>query len=269
MLACSVLLLTGCDPVPTPGGRERASMNVRLDASGGADIQLVAGGDRTRDELLAFGRDVLATVLPDGVAGQPRIGANSGGRPFVRVAVTTAYLPGPHPYIRLDARAAVSALAQRGVTSLAVEVQVPHVASSATWTAKPDGVEAGSWTWTAAAETGGAPAGVIELRPEPARAWFQILLLAAGLGGVLAAAAFIRARRRPWAVTAAAAAILAGVGAIATAGIAQMDSLGVAGSLRGTALHVVTWLPVVTILCLPVGIGLIVLAAKRPSVPIR
>lgn len=266
VMLVSLIALTGCDPYGVPESPGTAQLEVRIDAEGGADIDLLVGGAPPRAELLALGRE-LGAVLPDGTAHPPRINSNGGGFPFVTVAVDNVYAPGPHPVVRIDARSAVEGLSASGIETVTIDVSGPFVATADRWRSAPDDHSRHHWHW-ASPSTDAAPVGELALRPSDWRSWKALSLTALCAMALIAGLAVSRRRRHWTAVTLGVSAVATSTAYIASAGAAQADNLGVAGHLHGNSLAAAANLGIPVLLAWPASLALIgaqIDAARRRS----
>lgn len=264
VLTFCTVALGGCDPVPVPRHDDTARLSVVLDATGGAEVQLVVGGDPGRDRLRALGR-TLDGLLPASMMGNPRIDSNLGAFPFVKATVADAYVPGRSPIVHLDTRATVSALREAGITKLDINVSAPYIASSTTWAIQPTSTERRTWSWDTSS-TADPPRGTIRLHPVPWHGWFQLGLLTFVALVIATGFALWRTDRSAAAIVCGAIASVAGATTIPLAGGAQMENLGVSGDVTESALDLLRWLPLVTLAGACAGVTLVVLAIiHRPK----
>jgi hypothetical protein len=260
-----LLMLAACDPYG-PAEPASAEVNVQLKAAGDAEIVLLLPRVREGLSLVQLGDQVAAAVFPRADARRVHIDDQGGaGYPLVRVQVAKAYSPGAHPRLAFELGGAVRPLSDAGLVDIRMTVNAPYVPATARWSVTPDDQDHGYWSWRALRSTQPLPSGEVLLNPRPARAFWSISLLAVTLVCLVGGLFALRARRRWTGVLLGAVALAASLLDVAGAGAVQGDNLGVAGYLSGTALQVVTLLPLVGLFGLPAGTALIVVALMRHS----
>jgi hypothetical protein len=242
-VAVIVLVLTataGCEPWPVPTDRTQASMSISMGSEGGADVRLVLGGQiREHAPLMRTGVAVAAALFPTSKH-SVSVDNNDSGYPFVHVHATGFYQRGPQPTVSIDTRSALAVLASMGYRNVDVDISAPLVPAMAQWEKVPDSVYPGHWYWQGIAPGDTAPAGTVELRPNPGRIDVAVVLLAASLASVFVATLGLRRRRRL--VAGASAAVALAAPALYTQTVHPND-LGVAGLVNGLQLNLLQWLP--------------------------
>ena len=217
-------------------------MSISLGSEGGASVQLILGGQKTEQAtLLRTGDAVVAALFPAATRHSATINTNQGGYPYVSLHATGVYRPGKHPVFTIDTRQALAALSEMGYRNVDVDIGVWPVPAQAHWASAPTSTNRNDWSWPGTTPADPAPAGTIQLNPEPSRGFRTIAMEVLTLVGCLLAA--IGLRRKSRALAGGGAFIAAAVGAIglAVTGSVEPEDLGVAGLVTGLELNVIKW----------------------------
>jgi hypothetical protein len=214
-----VALLSGCGPLPVPIDAHDAELSATVTADGDLDVHLMLGGSRSESDLV----DIAGAV----------------GRQLFSEAPTVV--------LEWDAAAAVDVLRRSGFRRVALDLHPPHVPTHVDWQDPPSDAYPTDWYWDESSASDAAPAGRIELSPQPARGFAVLALTALALLGVALSRFGLRRGRRGWATAGAAVASLPFLVVVTTAGLVQVDNLGVRGQLSGPAFRVVSALPLMTL----------------------
>ena len=263
--------LTACTAWPVPADRSQASMSIGVGSAGGVGVQLILGG-RTTDHavLLHAGNAVVAALFPVASHRSATINGNMGGYPYVNLHAAGVYQRGSHPICPIDTGQALAVMAAMGYTHVDVDIDAGIVPATATWTTVPTTTYGTHWWWDGLVPGIPAPAGTIQLNPQPRRGINAIVLEIVTVSGFFLAALGLWRRSRL--LAGAAALLAAAVGAIGIAALTSVEpeDLGVAGVVTGAQLNIIKWAlyPCLAAALAAVVLFLITVERTKPAVPV-
>jgi hypothetical protein len=207
VVAIVAAALIGCDPYPVPTEPDHAELHVEFNSTGGANVELMLGGDpKTSTQLLDAGHAIAPVLFESPSTSTVHINKQglSGERAFIEIGAANVYTVGQHPVIHVDTGPAISLLGGMGYRSVLVEVWVRYGSDTAVWRNPPDTTAPDDWSWNAVVAGQAAPAGDITITPSPpasraSRDFGQAAWVAGSVVGVAAAGFLITAlatRRR-------------------------------------------------------------------------
>jgi hypothetical protein len=171
VVAIVAAALVGCDPYPVPREPDHADLYVEFNATGGASVMLMLGGDRlTSTQLLDAGQAIAPALFKEHGLQTVRVDKQKAlsGYPFIRISAANVYGVGLHPVVHVDTEAALSLLGGMGYRSVYVDVSAPNRSDAAVWRDPPDTTAPGGWSWNAVVPGQTAPVGDITVIPPPA-----------------------------------------------------------------------------------------------------
>jgi hypothetical protein len=237
-----MVALTGCTAWPIPTDPSQASMSIGLGSEGGASVRLILGGQKKEQApLLRTGSAVVAALFPAASHRSATINSNMGGYPYVNLHASSTYRPGANPVFTIDTQQALAVLAEMGYRNVDVDIDAGIGPATATWASAPASTYHNHWSWQGLLPGDPAPAGTVQLNPQPQRGVNAVAVEVVTLAGFLLAALGLWRRSRV--LAGAAAFVSAGVGAIGIAATAAVEpeDLGVAGWVNGLQLNIIKW----------------------------
>jgi hypothetical protein len=272
LLGALMVALTACEPWLIPTDPSQASMSISLGAEGGASVKLILGGQVTeRAPLLRTGNAVAAALFPTASKRSSTINTNMGGYPYVDLHAAGVYQRGAHPAFTIDTQRALAVMAEMGYRQVDVDIDAGVGPATATWASVPASSRNNDWSWPGVVPGDPAPAGTIQLDPQPRRGINAVALeVATFTGFLLAALGMWRRSRRISGLGAFLAAAVGAIGIAATTAV-EPEDLGVAGLVNGVQLNIIKWAlyPCLAAAVAAVVLFLATIERTKPAVPIQ